>query len=455
MYRFEEAAFEGQKPDKEATEKLVAERLQKVDKDPMIENFNTPFLFRKAIVVVSWSRYMAVSTLYGAPSDEMVKQWETEQFAKMQQQEQGDSEAPIKQGLIYQPSDSADSNDASKGADRPKDFKCNVAPGSPLRKQVSGDSSLEEESFGGSEPTSADFQDVDVEDDENVAADTGPSTTRLVLEGEGPVDLNSQSVESQQLPTSSSSTTTPQGARTASASSTTSGRTSFRTWAKQKSRHFREKSRSALEKSGIISKTTRRDPLEGVIHLSKPLLLCQEIYTRIIGNHQTSVISKTKAIELLKEDIAQHEREDPEAARKNEDDDPFMTGQEVILRSRSEDSGGGEPEHKSVDPEDLANLGTNGSGISDSSISDGRQHSDGHWLSRSGDEEENHSRRAHGDSGTEEEQELVGYWLWENTLRTHKMKMHVAQGTDLALHVVLAIIVNQVRYERNALAMTI
>jgi hypothetical protein len=35
------------------------------------------------------------------------------------------------------------------------------------------------------------------------------------------------------------------------------------------------------------------------------------------------------------------------------------------------------------------------------------------------------------------------------------MKMHLAKGSDLSLHIVLAIIVNQVRYERNALAMTI
>mmetsp|Transcript_14534 Transcript_14534/g.26018 ORF Transcript_14534/g.26018 Transcript_14534/m.26018 type:complete len:230 (+) Transcript_14534:131-820(+) len=47
---------------------------------------------------------------------------------------------------------------------------------------------------------------------------------------------------------------------------------------------------------------------------------------------------------------------------------------------------------------------------------------------------------------------LVGYWFWKHTtfnFQQHKMYMHLAKNSDLALHVVLAIIVNQVRSERN------
>ena len=50
---------------------------------------------------------------------------------------------------------------------------------------------------------------------------------------------------------------------------------------------------------------------------------------------------------------------------------------------------------------------------------------------------------------------LVAYWQWKNTMRVHKMQLHLGKNSDLALHVVLAILVNQVRYERNALAMTV
>ena len=59
------------------------------------------------------------------------------------------------------------------------------------------------------------------------------------------------------------------------------------------------------------------------------------------------------------------------------------------------------------------------------------------------------------DQQQQKEQPLIGYWNWENTMRTHRMKLHLAAGSDLALHVVIAILVNQVRYERNAIALTV
>jgi hypothetical protein len=65
-----------------------------------------------------------------------------------------------------------------------------------------------------------------------------------------------------------------------------------------------------------------------------------------------------------------------------------------------------------------------------------------------------------GKDATEQDEEpqpqpLVGYWTWKHTYTVHKVEMHLATNSDLALHVVLAILVNQVRYERNALAMTV
>lgn len=46
---------------------------------------------------------------------------------------------------------------------------------------------------------------------------------------------------------------------------------------------------------------------------------------------------------------------------------------------------------------------------------------------------------------------LVGYWVWEHTNKTHKIKMHIGKGTDLALHVILAVLTNMIRTERNAM----
>jgi hypothetical protein len=68
------------------------------------------------------------------------------------------------------------------------------------------------------------------------------------------------------------------------------------------------------------------------------------------------------------------------------------------------------------------------------------------------DEEED---EANSSKKKDEEEPLIGYWTWKNTYRVHKMRMHLARNSDLALHVVLAILVNQVRYERNAIAMTV
>eukprot|EP00541_Cyclophora_tenuis_P004625 CAMPEP_0116542544 /NCGR_PEP_ID=MMETSP0397-20121206/1073_1 /TAXON_ID=216820 /ORGANISM="Cyclophora tenuis, Strain ECT3854" /LENGTH=276 /DNA_ID=CAMNT_0004066561 /DNA_START=59 /DNA_END=889 /DNA_ORIENTATION=- len=59
------------------------------------------------------------------------------------------------------------------------------------------------------------------------------------------------------------------------------------------------------------------------------------------------------------------------------------------------------------------------------------------------------------DEGDNKEQPLVGFWSWENTVRVHKVKMHVAEGSDLALHVVLAVVTNQLRLERNVLLTTV
>lgn len=45
----------------------------------------------------------------------------------------------------------------------------------------------------------------------------------------------------------------------------------------------------------------------------------------------------------------------------------------------------------------------------------------------------------------ENEEPLIGYWSWKNSLTVHKMELHLVDGSDLALHVVLAIVMNQIR----------
>lgn len=46
--------------------------------------------------------------------------------------------------------------------------------------------------------------------------------------------------------------------------------------------------------------------------------------------------------------------------------------------------------------------------------------------------------------------QLCGYWLREHTVKTDRTKMHLAKGTDIALHCILAVIANIVHVERQA-----
>lgn len=50
---------------------------------------------------------------------------------------------------------------------------------------------------------------------------------------------------------------------------------------------------------------------------------------------------------------------------------------------------------------------------------------------------------------------LVGYWIWDNTMQIHKMKMMVAKDLDLALHIVLAVVTNQLHLEWNVILTTV
>jgi hypothetical protein len=233
-------------------------------------------------------------------------------------------------------------------------------------------------------------------------------------------------------------------------------------WWKESSRHLHEKSMSVLRSSilnddsadggdssnhsdrGIgtflgLSKSivAADDPLQGVIHLDKPLLLCQEIYTRIIGNHQTSKVSKDKVLTLLRQDMEQHlqnkkDNEELDAANEQSDIAAALSADS----SKSEDSKG-----------KLSKENTSETSPTSSETSGGDSCVNPITSIKSNAESPI--------AAAEKEQPLVGYWVWENTLRTHKMKMHVAKGADLALHVVLAILVNQLRYERNAIAMAV
>lgn len=44
---------------------------------------------------------------------------------------------------------------------------------------------------------------------------------------------------------------------------------------------------------------------------------------------------------------------------------------------------------------------------------------------------------------------LVGFWVWEHTVKTHRIKMHLAKNSDMALHIALAVMTNMVHTQRK------
>lgn len=355
VYRYNAPSFQGQKPDDEATQKVAVEFAERQ------EPCSTPVLFRKACITVSWSRYMAVAAMFGAPTVDMLLPNSKDQ-GEADSSHGGDDSlfmeaSKIASRMVRRTGCNEDEGDISDTKEEP-DFIADE----PIRLSYSMPELYE--------PPSRDFSD----DPEEIPSS---ATARSEPEVEEPFRITAESSQN------------------------------VKAWINKQSKQIREKSKHYLNQAK--AKAPEVDPLEGVIRLNKPLILCQEIYNKIIGNHQTSLVSKDEVLELLKEDMAQHLAEHPEDSNTQGGDNLLLSAEELVLSSESPDDGK-----------------SNG-------------------LLRGGETK----------CKDEVEQPLVAYWWWENTLRTHKMKMHVAKGVDLSLHVVLAIIVNQVRYERNAIAMTV
>jgi hypothetical protein len=451
IYRYEVPSFPGQLPDKTATQKLAAERIEAAESNPDLESFQTPLLYKKASIVVSWSRYMAVSVLYGPPSPRMVHAYK-EAVEKMQREEDERSIQRSRNRAQSSDSLSTSSGHYPKASSPVKSFTSSVRSLPSATSLASQDEGNLESAHSTEADESVDSSGAPVSQAaacilEETSEEASPSE---VLFPENPPPLLS---EQKKEPL----------------------RKTIRTWIRQKSKDIREQVFDKGRQKTLV------DPLEGIMHLEKPLLLCQEIYNRIIGNHQTSLVTKEQVLDLLREDNAQHAAEHPEEpddayspimTADDDDDDTEMPtsgttflGDLPVMLDETEEfadeyPGFGKPESK-----DEAGDASSSPQPEEANEGEALPKYPGNGVSEQKESElEDEPEPQDATDGTEEEevivtpevdQPLVGYWLWENTLRTHKMKMYVAKGTDLTLHVALAIITNQVRYERNAIAMTI
>mmetsp|Transcript_1856 Transcript_1856/g.2847 ORF Transcript_1856/g.2847 Transcript_1856/m.2847 type:complete len:518 (+) Transcript_1856:80-1633(+) len=241
------------------------------------------------------------------------------------------------------------------------------------------------------------------------------------------------------------------------------------------------------------------DPMEGHLQLDEPILKCEEIST-FMGQHQTMLVGKEEARKLQKEELetAAQTGTDAHNPNANLNSDSFPreeTSQQTMFEN---------PTDQNITGQSKEELEASGKSTNDSSIlksssfssirnfaklamsqvgetmdltksivraksnpdyhkyqvadvsNDNKGNSWGNDLSNSSRKSVS-SRASASSQGAEDEplEPLVGFWNWDNTMRVHKMKMHLAKDSDLALHVVLAIVTNQLRLERNVVVSTV
>jgi hypothetical protein len=250
------------------------------------------------------------------------------------------------------------------------------------------------------------------------------------------------------------------------------------------------------------------DPLEGYLELDKPILKCEEINS-FLGQHQTMLVGDKEAKRLEQEELRTAAEIGADAHNPNANQKPglvtsegeatspppaaagaeggsmtipskkkdaksfskvrkfgkwlkkvgeagteWATSPPGSVPSRAADSNKSttkEKDSKQTDIDGAAHNEANGDEKEDSDIDNSDQIRPTSSQISLDDQSTSSSK-----SGKHEVLEpLVGFWNWDNTMRVHKMKMHVAEGSDLALHVVLAIVTNQLRYERNVVVTTV
>jgi hypothetical protein len=452
IYRMGVPCFSGQLADREATDKLALDR-----RETRQDLAATPFLFRKCCVCVSWSRYMAVAMHYGPP-------------------ECVDLPKPQSVDGITEDSETNSSHHASTVTTQ---MTTRQSVDSLQEQEVEGAGEIKSKSheetvaIGEEIATSADNIDCkDITDKPIYLSDDASTEVEASRNTAGEADETGQPLSKQ----SSFAEITELGIA----------------WV--------DKMKQDIQNNN--KKKMRSDPQEGILHLDRPILLCQEIYDKLIGNHQTSKISKDRAIEYLRQDIEEHIND--------VGFDPFLAGQDEIVaqieslkkaeeaaaaRTRDRASNGDSSVQEKKIETDLAELKTEDR--NEKAKTEGNDAESAHNLQPSnpveaiaadlpseGDEKypgaastiqrlnppapnlrvaslpsspatNDYNINEGEDPSALERESLIGYWNWQNTWKIHQVKMHLAQGSDLALHVCLAIIVNQVRYERNAIAMTV
>lgn len=250
-----------------------------------------------------------------------------------------------------------------------------------------------------------------------------------------------------------------------------------------------------------LTKTEKRKlSLEGVVDLDAPRLHCQAVL-HSKGNFQTLEVSKEQSVKLWMLDDAYRRSRESKPDETDQSNDPVKNplGKAMAYEQLGKREDGDMDELKQwftsqyVDAEHAVSKtppvspaaqeeGQNGDsrrammaktgkswfsfrmakdethnvdGTETTSESVGTIEDDSSVATKEDDESLDPSKKVYGSKGgivdaeddSKRKEPLVAHWRWKNTYTTHKMQMHLAKNSDLALHVVLSIIVNICRYE--------
>ena len=407
VYSVGRPIFEGQKHDEDASGKFRSDYTEQ-----RVGEGDPPTLYWAAYITVSWSRYSIVATHYGAPTPRMILQYKDFSLSQAVHASSSDivsdklDDSPLVQG-----EDCYDGDNDDEGASP------EMARGSVGRRLDGHDDQLDlsdpdSQSIAAKQPVGAER-----------TGDMHASVSMPELAEIEPHEVGNMSLtHSLSDPSFEPRLDHDEWLKAVATESTRH----VAEWVKTTSQSLHDATKAFMD-SNNKPRHKNHDPLEGVVSLDRPLLLCQEIYTHFVGNHQTSLITKDRALDLLKQDEEMHIRDQdhPQSEEPSIEDELRLAQEKLEQLDASNDTNEKEEAGATSDDDDKPE--------NDST------------STCTGEEQ----------ASPTSEQPLVGYWLWENTLRTHKMTLRLAKGSDLALHVVLAIIANQVRYERNAVAMSI
>lgn len=387
--------FEGQEVHREATSKLAAEL---VETQTISSSEEIPKLYKRCCITLSWSRYMMVAAHYGPPSVHMLM----ENAAQQHSDRLGFASAANNDSRDLEPAICTQENTSATKEEVDGDEACSGSSGTDLADLLT---QVQEEN---TDLPAAEC--IDEKTDKNSTEELASSAQESVglLPGATFASMTNirkwlQSSTSHMAGTNGDSTAgtekpstdetllpkehPPSTERDADnrASVNTMSTLSLRKWAANKSGTFRRRFNSGITDKG------GEDLQEGVVDLNKPLLLCQEIYNRVFGNFQTSRVSRDEVLIWLKIDREQHMKDHPDETEIDPEYEQFDTAQEANA------------------------VPSPGSGVEE--CKDEEQSSEpSSTVSETGS------------------QPLVGYWRWEHTMKTHRMELRLAKGTDLGTH---------------------